>query len=289
VPARGAGTGRVTVEPVDRIAAEPAPLEVVPIRHRGRLLAAAACIAFVAWLVYKFASNPNLDWSAVADNLFAPSILSGLAVTVALTFLCMAIGIALGVLAAVMRMSANPVISVTAATYTWFFRGTPVLVQIIFWYNLALIFPTIGVGGISADTNVLMTSFVAATLGLSLNEGAYMAEIVRGGILAIDRGQTDAAQALGMNRSLTMRRIVLPQAMRVIIPPTGNEVINMLKMTSLVSVIAASDLLTAAQNIYAQSFQVIELLIVASIWYLVLTSILTYFQGKLERHYGRGY
>ena len=196
--------------------------------------------------------------------------------TIELTVIAMAIGIALGVLLAVMRLSPNPLVSSASWLYIWFFRGTPVLVQLLFWYNIAALYPKIALGipfgpaFVHADANTLITAFAAAILGLGLNEGAYMAEIVRAGIISVDEGQTDAAQSLGMTRLQTLRRIVLPQAMRVIIPPTGNETISMLKTTSLASVIAVTELLYSAQQIYAVNFKTIPLLIVASIWYLAL-------------------
>jgi polar amino acid transport system permease protein len=195
---------------------------------------------------------------------------------------------------AVMRLSLNPLVSGASWLYIWFFRGTPVLVQLLFWYNIAALYPRIDLGipfgpaFIHADANTLITPFTAAILGLGLNEGAYMAEIVRAGIISVEEGQSDAAQSLGMTRLQAMRRIVLPQAMRVIIPPTGNETISMLKTSSLVSVIAVADLLYGAQIIYSVNFKTIQLLIVASLWYLALTSILYIGQYYLERYYGRG-
>jgi polar amino acid transport system permease protein len=194
----------------------------------------------------------------------------------------------------VMRLSPNPLVSGASSFYIWFFRGTPVLVQLLFWYNIAALYPMIGLGipfgpaVVHANANTLITSFVAAILGLGLNEGAYMAEIVRAGIISVDEGQGDAAQSLGMTRLQTMRRIVLPQAMRVIIPPTGNETISMLKTSSLASVIALGELLYAVQAIYSANFKTIPLLIVASIWYIVCTSVLYVGQFYLERYYGRG-
>ncbi|MGE5136800.1 MAG: amino acid ABC transporter permease, partial [Gemmatimonadota bacterium] len=200
----------------------------------------------------------------------------------------------LGVLLAVMRLSANPLLSGSSWVYIWFFRGTPVLVQLLFWYNLAALYPKISLGVpfgpsfVTFSANSLITAFTAAILGLGLNEGAYMAEIVRAGILSVEHGQAEAAQALGMTRGLTMRRIVLPQAMRVIIPPTGNETISMLKTSSLASVITVTELLYAVQLIYSVNFKTIPLLIVASIWYLIATSVLTVGQYYIERHYARG-
>jgi polar amino acid transport system permease protein len=206
----------------------------------------------------------------------------------------MAIGITLGIVVAVMRLSPNPVMSVVSWFYIWFFRGTPVLVQIFFWFNVAIVLPYIGVGipgthvGVNVSTNVLITAVMAAVFGLGFNEAAYMAEIVRAGIISVEHGQTEAAQALGMTRLQVMRRIVLPQAMRVIIPPTGNETISMLKTTSLAFVASVPELFTRAHQIASSNFAVVELLFVASIWYLVLTSILTVGQYYLERYYAKG-
>jgi polar amino acid transport system permease protein len=193
-----------------------------------------------------------------------------------------------------MRLSPNPLLSGASWLYIWFFRGTPVLVQLLFWYFIAALYPTIALGIpfgpalVHANANTLITPVTAAILGLGLNEGAYMAEIVRAGMISVDEGQTDAAQSLGMTRVQTMRRIVLPQAMRVIIPPTGNETISMLKTSSLASVITVTELLYAAQLIYARNYKEIPLLIVASIWYISFTSVLYIGQYYLERHFGRG-
>ena len=206
----------------------------------------------------------------------------------------MAIGVVLGVVLALMRMSQSALVSGASWVYIWLLRGTPVLVQILLWYYIAALYPTVDLGipfgpsFVHLDANSLITPFVAAMLALGLNEGAYMSEIVRAGIISVDEGQTQAAQALGMTRLQTMRRIVLPQAMRVIIPPTGNETISMLKTTSLVAFIAVVDLLYAAQLIYSVNYKTIQLLIVASIWYLAVTSVLSIGQYYLERYFGRG-
>jgi polar amino acid transport system permease protein len=211
-------------------------------------------------------------------------------VTLGLTFVAMVIGVTLGVVVAIMRLSQNPVLSWSAGGFVAFFRGSPLLVQLIFWYNLAALYPVIsfGIPGVALNANEIITPFLAAILGLGLNEAAYMSEIVRGGIISVDKGQREAAVAMGLTGPQVMRRIVLPQAMRVIIPPTGNELVGMLKATALVSVIAVSDLLYSAQIIYARNFDVIPLLIVATIWYIVMTTILTIGQGFLERYYARG-
>jgi polar amino acid transport system permease protein len=264
------------------------PIKAIPVRHTGQWISAALVIAVVALLAYSVATNESIQWPVVGRNLFDSTILQGMVVTIQLTVLSMVLGIVLGIVLAVMRLSKNPVLSTVSSAYLWLFRGTPVLVQIVLWFNLALIFPRIGFGPISADTNALITPFGAALLALALNEAAYMAEIVRGGIQSVDPGQSEAAHALGMKQGQTMRRIVLPQAMRVIIPPTGNELITMIKTTSLVAVIGASDLFTRAQAIGSRDFTTFELLLVASFWYLVLTSVSTYGQSHIERRFARG-
>jgi polar amino acid transport system permease protein len=271
-----------------------APLTAVPVRHPWRWVAMFVVLVLAAMLVSTILTNPNFEWDVVGEYFTADAILQGLWMTLLLTVLVMVLGIVLGIVLAVMRLSPNPVLSGASGLYIWFFRGTPVLVQLLVWFNLAALFPRISLGipfgpeFMVLDANALITPFVAALLGLGLNEGAYMAEIVRAGIHSVDEGQTEAAQALGMRRSLTMRRIVLPQAMRVIIPPTGNETISMLKTSSLVSVIAYPELLYSAQLIYSVNYQTIPLLIVASIWYLVVTTVLSIGQYYIERYYGRG-
>jgi polar amino acid transport system permease protein len=249
----------------------------------------------VAGLVKMLVTNENLQWDVVADYFFSTRILKGLVITLELTVLAMFFGILLGILTAVMRLSPIKILASVAWAYTWFFRGTPLLVQIIFWYNLAALFPTIDLGIPligptlwSGDANVVITPFVAALLGLALNEGAYMSEIVRGGIVSVDQGQHEAGVALGMRSGRVMRRIILPQAMRVIVPPTGNQVIGMLKSTALVSVTSTSELLYTTQQIYNQNFRTIPLLIVASLWYLIVTSVLSVIQYYVERRYARG-
>jgi polar amino acid transport system permease protein len=240
------------------------------------------------------ATNPRFHWDVVGDYFFSSRVLHGLVATLELTVVAMAVGIVLGVVLAVMRLSPNPLVSSSSWFYIWFFRGTPVLVQLLFWSFISALYPRISLGIpfgpsiVDANANAIITPFVAAILGLGLNEGAYMAEIVRAGIISVDEGQTDAAHSLGMTRLQTMRRIVLPQAMRVIIPPTGNETISMLKTTSLVSVIAYTELLYSVQLIYAVNYLQIPLLLVASIWYLIVTSVLSVGQYYVERYFGRG-
>jgi polar amino acid transport system permease protein len=274
----------------------PDDIVAVPVRHPGRWVASVVVVLVAASIVRSIVTNPRFDWSTVGHYLFDARILHGIVVTLELTFLSMLIGILLGLLAAVMRLSPNPLISGAAWVYVWFFRGTPLLVQLLFWNFIGALYPTIDLGIpfgpslIHLHSNSLIKPFVAALLGLGLNEGAYMAEIVRAGIISVNEGQSEAAQSLGMGRLPIMRLIVLPQAMRVIIPPTGNETISMLKNTSLVIVLGAVfDLLFEAQTIYAANFKTIQLLIVASIWYLAMTSVLYVGQYFIERRFGRGF
>jgi polar amino acid transport system permease protein len=281
-------------QPIPQQAGRPEDITAVPVRRPGRWVVAVLVLVVAVALGRSVATNPNFQWSVVGHYVFDSRILDGLRLTLELTAIAMGIGIVLGVLLAVMRLSPNWMVSSASSFYIWFFRGTPVLVQLLFWYNIAALYPKIGLGipfgpaFIHADANTLITPFTAAILGLGLNEGAYMAEIVRAGIISVDPGQADAAQSLGMTRLQTMRRIVLPQAMRVIIPPTGNETISMLKTSSLASVIVVTELLYATQLIYSVNFKTIPLLIVASIWYIVCTSVLYVGQYYLERYYGRG-
>jgi polar amino acid transport system permease protein len=270
------------------------PIKAVPVRHPGRWVVAVVIAVLAAMLIHSFFTEHGYEWSVFGKYLFNGSILRGLLVTIELTALAMAIGVSGGIVLAVMRLSPNPILSATSALYIWFFRGSPVLVQVVIWYNLASLFPHLSIGipfgpaFVTGTTNNLITKFIAAALGLGLNEAAYMAEIVRAGILSVDEGQTEAAAALGMPSGLITRRIVLPQAMRVIVPPTGNETISMLKTSSIVIYIALVELFTSAQNIINATFSTIPLLLVATFWYLATTSVLTIGQGYLERHFGRG-
>ena len=273
----------------------PEAVTAVPVRHPGRWVAAAIVAVLAVAIGHSVATASGFQWGVVGDYFFSSRVLRGLGLTLELTAIAMAIGIALGTVLAVMRLSPNPLVSGGSWVYIWFFRGTPVLVQLLFWYNVAALFPTISLGipfgpsVVHAHANQVITTFVAALLGLGLNEGAYMAEVVRAGFISVDEGQTEAAQSLGLTRLATLRRIVLPQAMRVIVPPTGNETISMLKNTSLVSVIAYTELLYSAQQIYDVNYQTIPLLIVASIWYLAVTSVAYVGQYFIERRFGRGF
>ena len=263
--------------------------------HPGRVLGTAVALVGAAMLIHALVTNPNFQWSVVGQYFTTGSVVTGVLNTLELTVLSMAIGIAGGTLLGVMSQSRNLVISGTSWLYVWFFRGTPLLVQIIFWYNLASLYQTLSIGipfGPSlahGQANSIITPFAAALLGLGLNEAAYMSEIVRGGLLGVDRGQAEAAHSLGMTRAQAMRRVILPQAMRLIVPPTGNQTISMLKSTSLVSVIAMTELLHSVQQIYATNYETIPLLIVASLWYLAVTSVLSVGQYYLERKLGRGH
>lgn len=261
---------------------------VVKLKHIGRYLAAAATVAVLAAIIIAFA-RAQIDWNTVGEYFTAHSILAGFGVTIFLTVVSMLIGIVLGVLVAVMRLSHNPVVSGIGWIYVWVFRGTPVYLQLLLWFNIALIFPMIGIPGLVQGRTVdLVTPLVAAILGLGLNQAAYTSEVVRAGILSVDEGQVEAAKALGIKGSETMSTIVLPQAMRVILPPVGNEVIGMLKTTSLASAIGASEMLNEAQHIYLVNNMIMELLLVTAIWYLIAVSILSSIQYYVERHFARG-
>lgn len=257
-------------------------------------MATGVALLLFAALLDSMATNPRFGWATVREFFTADSIMAGVVVTLTLTVATMVIGVGGGTVVALMRLSTNPLLSALAWAYVWIFRSTPLLVQLLFWYNLAALYPMLGIGVpfgptlVSVSANTVITPLTAAVLGLGLSEVAYASEIIRGGILSVEPGQSEAALALGMSRSQVLRRIVLPQAMRVIVPPLGNETISTIKATSLVSVIALADLLYSAQVIYARTFAVIPLLVVAVIWYLVLTSILAIGQHYVERHLARG-
>jgi polar amino acid transport system permease protein len=257
--------------------------------HWRRWIAAALIVLVLLALARAFARG-QIEWRYVGQFLTVPAIIDGIIATVVMAVLAMALGIVLGVVVAIMRLSPNPVLRGVAAFYTWLFRGTPVILQLLLWFNLALVFPRLGVPGLwTARAVDVMTPFVAALLGLGINQGAYTSEVVRAGLLAVDHGQYEAAQAIGMGRLRALRRIILPQAMRVILPPLGNEFIGMVKTTSLASVIQYPEVLHNAENIYYANARVIELLIVAGIWYLAVVSVLTPLQMLLERRFARGF
>jgi len=279
----------------DPQAARPEDIKAIPVRRPGRWVAAAVVLVIAVAIANSVVTNKRWGWGHVGHYLFDSRILHGVLVTLELTVAAQAAGVILGVLLAVMRLSPNPLVSGGSWLYIWFFRGTPVFVQILFWYNIAALYPVIHLGVpfgpsiINVNANTAITGFATIVLALGLNEGAYMSEIVRAGIISVDEGQHEAAQSLGMTRLQTMRRIVLPQAMRVIIPPTGNETISMLKTTSLAFAVGSVfDLLTSAENIYNANFLVMPLLITASLWYLAMTSVLYVGQYYLERYFARG-
>ena len=270
-------------------------MKAIPVRHWGRWLAVAIILFLIAAMIYSVARNPRFDWPTIGQYLFNSYILGGVVVTLELTVIAMAIGIVGGTLIAIMRLSKNPILSAVAQAYIWVFRGTPLLVQLYFWFFFGALYPYIFVGlpfthisFLSLDSGTLIGAFMAGVLGLGFNEIAYASELVRAGIISVDKGQLEASQSLGMSGPMTLRRIVLPQAMRVIIPPMGNETISMLKTTSLVSVISGTDLMSRARYIYDANLKVIPLLVVVSIWYLALTTIFSIGQHYLERHYSRG-
>jgi polar amino acid transport system permease protein len=274
--------------PADTPPAGPEAIRAIPVRHYGRYVSAVVALGVLGLLIWAFARG-DINWGAIPDYFFNDRILKGVRETLLLTLLSMIIGIVGGVVLAVMRLSRNPVTSSIAWFYIWFFRGTPVLVQLFVWFNLGFVFEYINLGPVYKDQwSDFMTPFLTALLGLGLNEAAYMAEICRAGLLSVDEGQTEASHALGMSHSKTLRRIVIPQAMRVIVPPTGNEVINMLKTTSLVAAVQYYELLRFAQDIGTTSGATVEMLFLAAAWYLILTSILSVGQYYVERYYARG-
>ncbi|MFB9949624.1 amino acid ABC transporter permease [Rhizobium puerariae] len=259
----------------------------VSLSHPGRWLSAGVCVLLLLLLIRAFA-NGQIEWAYVGQFLTARSILMGFGNTLLMTVLAMALGITLGLVAALMRLSANPVANAVASGYIWFFRGTPIYLQLLLWFNLALIFPTVGIPGLWEARMVdVMTPFWAALLGLGVCQGAYTAEVIRAGILSVDSGQVEAARAVGMRGPQVMRHVVLPQTLRIITPPIGNEVIGMLKHTSIAAVISYNEVMHTASMIYFVNNRVIEMLIVCSIYYLATVTILSLLQTLLERRLGR--
>ncbi|MFZ0323263.1 MAG: amino acid ABC transporter permease [Actinomycetes bacterium] len=280
--------------PATERAGRPEAIQAVPVRHPGRWVASILVLVVVAMFVHGITTNERWDWSTQFQYILSPQVLRGVWTTVWLTIVSMLIGVALGAILAVMRLSPNPILSGAAWVYIWVFRGTPIIVQLFLWANVAYLYRemTVGVpfgpGFLTMQTRDLIPYFMAALLGLGLNEGAYMAEIVRAGILSVDEGQEEAATAIGMSRGQTLRRIVLPQAMRVIVPPTGNETISMLKTTSLVLIIPYGELFFVTGNLGTTLFKPFPFAILASIWYLAMTSLMMIGQYYIERHYAKG-
>jgi polar amino acid transport system permease protein len=302
----------VTTAPPARPAAAAADdggsVDAVPVRYPGRWVTAGVVLLLVAMFVHMLVTNPAFQWRFMRDNMFAAPVLEGVRTSVLLTVLAMVIGVGLGVVVAIMRLSPNPVLGGVSWAYTWFFRAVPRVVLLVLFGNLGILYPRFELGlpfdtqlfslfGLHAsarlfglDANTVLSGFTAGLLGLALSEAAYMAEIVRAGILAVDSGQTEAAHALGMTRSQTLMRIVLPQAMRVIVPPTGNETIAMLKDTSLVAFVpVTNELFFQLRAIGSRTFQVFPMLVAACLWYLALTSVLLVGQRLLERRFSRGF
>lgn len=285
----------------------PEPIKAVPVRHPGRWVAVAVILVLTAMFVNMLLTNPAFQWEFMFENMFLEPVLNGARTSLILTVLAMIIGVALGIVIAVMRLSPNPVLSGVGWVYTWFFRAVPRIVLLILFGNMGILYAQIEFGipfdqqladlfGIDLDgrffgidARTFLSGFTAGLLGLALSEAAYMAEIVRAGMLAIDPGQQEAAEALGMTRGQTLRRVVLPQAMRVIVPPTGNETIAMLKDTALVAFVpVTNELFFQLQAIGARTFQIFPMLIAACIYYLAMTSVLMVGQHFIEKRFSRG-
>ncbi|HEX3201578.1 MAG TPA: amino acid ABC transporter permease [Actinomycetes bacterium] len=288
--------------------AQPEAITAVPVRHPGRWVAIAVLAIVAAMFLHMLVTNEAFQWRFMFDNMFRPPVIEGVRTSLTLTVLSMVIGVTLGIVIAMMRLSPNPILSGAAWLYTWFFRAVPRIVLLILFGNLGILYASYGFGlpfdhqignllGIdlnarlfSLDARTILTGFMAGLLGLALSEAAYMAEIVRAGMKAVDPGQQEAAHALGMARGTTLRRIVLPQAMRVIVPPTGNETIAMLKDTSLVAFVpVTNELFFQLQAIGARTFQVFPMLVAACLWYLALTSVLMVGQFYVERYFSKGF
>lgn len=267
---------------------------IVPRRRIGRLLSAAVALLLFAMAVNSVVRNRAFQWEVVGRYFTSAAVLDGLSLTLWLTGVVMVLGFMLGIPLAVLRLSTNPVLSSLSWGYVWIFRSTPLLVQLLFWFNIGALYPTLGLGipfgpqFVTVKTVNLLGPALTAVIGLTLHEAAYAAEVVRGGILSVDAGQTEAAQALGIGKVRALRRIVVPQAMRSIVPTAGNMLIGTLKGTSIVSVLAVHDLLYSAQLVYNQTYQVIPLLMVATLWYIAVTTVLGVGQFYVERHYARG-
>ncbi|MFE5245357.1 MULTISPECIES: amino acid ABC transporter permease [unclassified Streptomyces] len=262
---------------------DPVP-RIVPVRRTGRWAAAVAVLVLLAGALVSVVRNDAFQWDVVGTYLTTGSVLRGLGLTLWLTALVMVLGFAIGTLLAVFRLSGNPVLQAVSWGYIWLFRSTPILVQLLFWFNIGALYPRI----LGVETVDLLGPVTVAIIGLTLHEAAYAAEVVRGGILSVERGQIEAAQSLGLGPWRRLRRIVLPQAMRSIVPPAGNMLIGTLKGTSIVSIIAVQDLLYSVQLVYHRTYEVIPLLLVATLWYVAVTSLLSLGQYYVERHYARG-
>lgn len=282
-PAAGSASGAV-----------PEGLRRVPLRRPGQWVSAGVLLVLFAMLVHTLLTNRHFQWGVVGDYFLDGGVLRGLELTLWLTAAVMVCGYVLGIGVAAMRLSSNPVLRTVSFGYVWLIRSVPPLVQLLFWYEIASLYPRLSLGVpfgrefVSVPTAHLFSGVLAAFTGLTLDVAAFSAEIIRGAILSVDPGQAEAAQALGLRRARILRRIVLPQAMPAIVPATGNMLIGMLKATSIVSVIAVQDLLYSVQLIYNQNYLIMPLLLVATIWYIALTTLLSVGQYYVERHYARG-
>lgn len=267
--------------------AQPISMTIVPPVRKpirwGPVATGSIAILVLALMVLAVGRNQSVQWSEIPRYMIDPVILGGVVLTLELTAGAMVAGIVIGCLIAIMATSQNIVLKAIAVAFVWWFRGVPLIVQIFFWFNIALFVPEIGFGSWSVSVNDIVTPALAGFLALGLHEAANMSEIIRGGLTAVDRGQREAASSLGLRPLQTLRTVVRPQAVRLIVPPTGNQAIGMLKASAIVSVIGMQDLLTQAQAIYARNFLVIELLCVASLWYLGITTIASIGQHYLER------
>ncbi|MFD8945392.1 amino acid ABC transporter permease [Streptomyces griseus] len=282
-----------TVPPPSPSSAAPAPSaeagsealpRIVPVRRTGRWTAAVAVLVLLGLALDSVVRNDAFQWDVVLSYFATVPVLRGLWLTLWLTAVVMVLGFALGALLAVLRLSGNPVLQAVSWGYVWLFRSTPILVQLLFWFNIGALYPQI----LGVSTTRLLGPVAVAVVGLTLHEAAYAAEVVRGGILSVERGQVEAAQSLGLGPWRRFRRIVLPQAMRSIVPPAGNMLIGTLKGTSIVSIIAVQDLLYSVQLVYHRTYQVIPLLLVATVWYAAVTTLLSIGQRSVERYYARG-
>jgi len=289
------GVDTVADRPADAGGVDFGALPVVRTRHWVRWALGAVVVFVAAQLAWTLVTNPGYGWPTVAEYFLSPAVLRGLGMTLLLTVVAGSIGFVVGGLLALARLSRSPLLGAFAWSFIWFFRSVPLLVQILVWFNLGYLYPTIGLGIpfttdyiVQAQTVTLVSAFAAAVLGLSLNQAAYSAEIIRGGILSVDAGQLEAAAALGIPRHRRITRIILPQAARSIVPNAFNEIIGLLKGTSIISVIALAELFYVSQVIYNRNQQVIPLLLVAVLWYMVLTTVLSIAQFYVERHYSRG-
>ena len=282
------------VPPDDIFTIDPADLTVVRARHPWRWVAAIGALILVAMFINGLVTNPGWDWSTFAQYFTAPAVLKALGLTIQLTVYGTVLGFALGVGLAAARLSKNPVLQTISWTYVWAFRSIPLIVQLLFWFNIAYLYQTLSIGVpfgpsfVTVDVNNAISGMAAATIGLGLHQAAYSAEIIRAGILSVDQGQLEAAAALGIPKRRQFFKIVLPQAMRGILPNAANEVISLFKGTSIVSTMAIAELFYQVQVIYGRSGRVVPLLMVATVWYIALTTILSVFQYYVERHYAKG-